>query len=122
MKRTSNLQFAVLPKTVLAKSREKRSMRVSQAVIDTVALDAAGVYAYLKTRADGLTTAEADARLAEHGQNILAQDRRPGLLQLFWHAVLNPLRRNGGFARSDDDAADDRPQRRAQVDPRGQGK
>jgi P-type Mg2+ transporter len=85
------LQSGVLPKTLLAKSHEKRSMRVSQAVVDTVALDAAGVYARLKTRPEGLTAGEAAARLAEHGQNVLAKDQRPGFLRLLWRALLNPL-------------------------------
>ena len=84
-------QLSVLPKTLLAKSHEKRSMRVSQAVLDTVALDGAGVHARLKTRPEGLSTAEADARLAEHGPNVLAKDQRPGFLRLLWRAVLNPL-------------------------------
>ncbi|HEX7603446.1 MAG TPA: magnesium-translocating P-type ATPase [Polyangiaceae bacterium] len=85
------LQSGVLPKKLLAKSHEKRSMRVSQAVVDTVALDAAGVYARLKTRPEGLTADEAEARLAEHGQNILAKDQRPSFLRLLWRAVINPL-------------------------------
>ena len=34
---------------------------------------------------------EADARLAEHGQNILAKDQRSGILTLVWRAVGNPL-------------------------------
>jgi len=87
----SPLQTGVLPKTLLAKSHKTQSMRVAQAVVDTVALDAAGVYARLKTRPEGLTAAEAAARLVEHGQNILAKDQRPGFLHLLWHAVLNPL-------------------------------
>ena len=87
----SRMQTGVLPRTLLAKSHETQSMHVSQAVVDTVALDAAGVYARLKTRPEGLTTAEAAARLAEHGQNVLAKDQRPGFLRLLWHAVLNPL-------------------------------
>jgi P-type Mg2+ transporter len=85
------LQIGVLPKTLLAKSHEKRSLRVSQAVVDSVPLDAAGVYARLKTRPEGLTAADAAARLAEHGQNILAKDRRPGFFRLLWGAVWNPL-------------------------------
>lgn len=85
------LQSGILPKTLLAKSHEKRSMRVSQAVVDTVPLDAAGVYAHLKTRPEGLTADEAEARLAEHGPNVLAKDQRPGLLRLLWRAVRNPL-------------------------------
>ena len=87
----ARLQSGILPKKLLSKSHEKRSMRVAQAVVDTVALDAAGVYAHLKTRPEGLTAAEADARLIEHGQNILAKDQRPSFLRLLWRSVLNPL-------------------------------
>src|ERR1019366_6583107 len=50
-----------------------------------------GVYTRLQTRPEGLTPEEADARLAEHGPNVLARDQRPGLLRLLWRAVLNPL-------------------------------
>jgi Mg2+-importing ATPase len=85
------LQFGILPKTLLAKSHEKRSMHVSQALVESVPLDIAGVYARLKTRPEGLTTGEADTRLAEHGQNILAKDQRPGFARLVWRAVRNPL-------------------------------
>ena len=66
-------------------------MRVAQAVVDTVSLDAPGVYARLKTRPEGLTADEAAARLAEHGPNVLAKDQRPRALKLLWRAVLNPL-------------------------------
>jgi Mg2+-importing ATPase len=85
------LQSGVLPKTLLAKSHEKQSLRVSQAVLETVTLDAAGVYLKMKTRPDGLTADEADVRLSEHGQNVLAKDLRPGFPKLLWRAVLNPL-------------------------------
>jgi Mg2+-importing ATPase len=85
------LQSGVLPKTLLAKSHEKRSLRVSQVVLETVTLDEAGVYLQLKTRPDGLTADEAAVRLSEHGQNVLAKDQRPGFLKLLWRAALNPL-------------------------------
>ena len=84
-------QFGILPRTLLAKSHEKRSLRVSQSLVESAALDVGGVYAHLKTRPEGLTHDEADTRLAEHGQNILAKDLRPGLLRLVWRAVRNPL-------------------------------
>jgi Mg2+-importing ATPase len=59
--------------------------------LDTVRLDPAGVYAQLKTRPEGLTPDEAAVRLAEHGPNVLAKDKRPGFPMLLWHAVRNPL-------------------------------
>ncbi len=83
---------AVLPEKLLAsRKREKHAIRVSPIVVDSAAKDVAGVYALLRTRAEGLTTEEAEARLAEHGPNVLAKDQRVGFLKLLWHAILNPL-------------------------------
>ena len=89
--RARRLQFGILPKTLLAKSHEKRSMRVSQALVESAELDVGRVYASMKTRPEGLTPDEAAARLVEHGQNILAKDQRPGIFTLAWRAVRNPL-------------------------------
>jgi Mg2+-importing ATPase len=71
--------------------RNKSQIRVSSAVVESAALDAAGVYARLGTRPEGLSAAEAAARLAEHGPNVLARDGRVGLGRLVWHAAVNPL-------------------------------
>jgi hypothetical protein len=43
--RVGQLQFGILPKTLLAKSHEKRSMHVPQALVESASLDVAGVYA-----------------------------------------------------------------------------
>jgi P-type Mg2+ transporter len=83
--------LGILPKTLLTKSHEKRSMRVSAVLVECAAGDPASVYARLKTQATGLTSADAEVRLAEHGQNILAKDLRPSILSLVWGAVRNPL-------------------------------
>ncbi len=80
----------VLPKRVLAGQR-KSAIRVSPAVTGAAALDVADVYGRLATRAEGLTAAEADARLLEHGPNLLARDQRPGFARLLWRSVINPL-------------------------------
>jgi P-type Mg2+ transporter len=80
-----------LPKTLLAKSHEKRPTRTFKALLDIAALDVAGVYSHLTTGSHGLSADEVNARLAKHGQNVLAKDQRPGLLLLLWHAVRNPL-------------------------------
>jgi Mg2+-importing ATPase len=69
----------------------KPAIRVAALVLEAAALDAASVYGRLATRAEGLTAAEAAARLSEHGPNVLARDQRPGFLRLVWRAVLNPL-------------------------------
>jgi Mg2+-importing ATPase len=83
---------AVLPKRWLASHRERiGTIRVSPLVVEAAALDAADVHARLRTRASGLRKGEARARLARHGPNVLARDRRPGLALLLWRAVLNPL-------------------------------
>ncbi len=88
----SAVPSVVLPKrSLIAHRREKRTIRVSPIVVESAAADAAGVYALLGTRADGLTSSEATARLAEHGANVLARDQRVGLGRLLGHAVLNPL-------------------------------
>jgi len=82
----------VLPKKLFAAiRREKPKIEVSRAVVESAALDAAGVYMRQATRPSGLTTGEAAARLAEHGPNVLAKDRRAGLGRLLWNAVINPL-------------------------------
>ena len=83
---------SVLPKRLLAAGQHRLpTIRVSPIVLESAATDAAHVYARLKTRPEGLTVAEAEARLAEHGPNVLAKDQRPGIGKLLWRAVLNPL-------------------------------
>ena len=90
MQRTERHQ--VLPKHLFAAiRREKPQIEVSRIVVESAAMDAAGVYARLATRPEGLKANEAAARLAEHGPNVLAKDQRPGLAKLVWHAAINPL-------------------------------
>src|SRR3954471_7760545 len=84
-------QVGILPKTLLAKSHERRSMRVSRAVLESARVDVTAAYAQLGTRAEGLSAEEADARLEKFGPNVLAKDQRPSLLWLLWRAVRNPL-------------------------------
>jgi P-type Mg2+ transporter len=49
------------------------------------------VYQRLQSRVTGLTTSEAEARLSEHGPNMVAADGRKSIELLVWHAVINPL-------------------------------
>jgi hypothetical protein len=49
------------------------------------------VYQRLQSRVTGLTTSEAEARLSEHGPNVVAADGRKSIGLLVWHAVINPL-------------------------------
>ena len=60
-------------------------------MVESAAMDAAGVYARLATRPEGLTADEAAARLAEYGPNVLAKDQRARIGKLLWHAAINPL-------------------------------
>lgn len=91
----ANLPSSVLPKRLLADhaahGSEQRTLRVSPILVESAALDAAGVYARLKSHPEGLSAQEAAARLVEHGPNVLARDQRPGLGKLLGQAVLNPL-------------------------------
>src|SRR5450631_2823735 len=83
---------AILPKPWLASDQRKLSaIRVSPIVVASAAIAAAQVYAKLDTRSEGLSAAEAQARLERYGPNVLAKDERPGIGRLLWRAVLNPL-------------------------------
>lgn len=83
---------AVLPKHLFAAiHREKPQTRVSQVVVEAATMDTAALLARLATRASGLTAEEADGRLAEHGPNVLAKDKRRGMARLVWRAAINPL-------------------------------
>lgn len=82
----------VFPKHLFAAIRRERpQIQVSPIVIESAAMKPAEVYQRLATRPEGLTDDEAQARLAEHGPNVLAKDQRVGIGVLLWHAVLNPL-------------------------------
>lgn len=82
----------ILPKNLLAEIRHDRPhIQVSPVVIESAGLDVAALYQRYTTRSEGLITADAQARLAEHGPNVLAKDRQAGVGTLLWHAVLNPL-------------------------------
>ena len=77
--------------TAVAGRHDKPGIRVSPLLLEIAALDVPGAYARLQTRATGLTSDEAAARLAAHGPNVLARDQRPGFLRLLGRAVINPL-------------------------------
>jgi Mg2+-importing ATPase len=60
-------------------------------VAEIAALPIPEAYARLESCPEGLSTAEAAARLLAHGPNVLARDHRPGIPRLLWRSVLNPL-------------------------------
>ena len=83
---------SIIPKHFFAAIRhEKPHIQVSPVVTESAPLDAAAVYERFNTSPTGLTSQEAQVRLAEHGPNVLAKDQRAGFATLLWHAVLNPL-------------------------------
>src|ERR1035441_392763 len=86
----ANSPLVVLPKKSLAHAK-KPGLHVSPLVIESAEMDVAAVCAKLTTRATGLTSQEAQARLEEHGPNVLARDQGAGFGRLLWHAVVNPL-------------------------------
>jgi Mg2+-importing ATPase len=80
----------VLAERVLA-GHGQPTIQVSGLVLETAVLSAEDVFGRLATRAEGLTSGEALARLAKHGPNVLARDQRPGFARLLWRSVINPL-------------------------------
>jgi hypothetical protein len=66
-----------LPKGIFAALRRRPPpIRVAPILLEAASLPAEGVYPRLRTRATGLTTGEAEARLHEHGPNMVAADGR----------------------------------------------
>jgi P-type Mg2+ transporter len=81
-----------LPKGIFAAlRRQPPPIRVAPILLETAFLTAEGVYQRLDSRATGLSTDEAEARLSEHGPNMVAADGRKSVALLLWHAVINPL-------------------------------
>ena len=75
-----NIPSAVLPKSVLAAEGHRPPViHVSPVVVESAALDVAGVYARLGTCAEGLSPDAAAKRLVLYGLNVLARDQRSGL-------------------------------------------
>ncbi|WP_254510245.1 magnesium-translocating P-type ATPase [Anatilimnocola floriformis] len=90
MRSTSHSQ--VLPKKLPSTiPHHKPQIEVSRALVEAAALDVATVYLRAATRPAGLTTEEAATRLADHGPNVLAKDRRASPGKLLYNAVINPL-------------------------------
>ncbi|MCE9578888.1 MAG: magnesium-translocating P-type ATPase [Deltaproteobacteria bacterium] len=80
-----------LPKRLFTSRPDHAAIKAAPLLVETSTLEPALVYARLATAATGLTSAEASARLAEHGPNTLARDEQPSLALLLWRAVRNPL-------------------------------
>ena len=87
----SSSRHTVLPKRVLTGRHDRSAIRVSPIVLEAATLAPMALFARLSTRAAGLTSEQAAARLAEHGPNVLPHDERPGLARLLGRALLDPL-------------------------------
>ena len=84
----TTVHSGILPKKLL--SHIPRS-EVSQSLIDSAKLSTESVLSRFSTTVSGLTSVGAEAKLAQHGPNVLAKDQRKSLVVLVWHAFLNPL-------------------------------
>lgn len=83
---------AVIPKNVFGKSPHSGSRDpVSQTLLQAARLDPVSLFAQMGSSEVGLSEQQVQARLVEHGPNVLAKDQRPGLATLLLHSVLNPL-------------------------------
>lgn len=81
-----------LPKHLFASIRRQQTpIHVAPIVIEATSLSSQALYERLATRPTGLTSDEAEQRLAEHGPNVIAGDARKNVVVLLWHAVRNPL-------------------------------
>ena len=67
------------------------SIAVSEALLAASRMDEDALWALLRTSPEGLDTAEAEARLASIGPNLIAQEGRPSLAQELWGRARNPL-------------------------------
>lgn len=70
---------------------EQQRVHVSPSLVEAAAEPADRVCRRLGTGPDGLTDDEAEKRRLEYGPNVLARDRRAGIVTLLVHALLNPL-------------------------------
>ena len=75
----------------LSVKKPANGIRVSPLLIEASRKSADEVFTLLNTSAAGLTQADAEERLAAHGVNEVAREKRHGWLWRLWMAVRNPL-------------------------------
>ena len=86
------LPTVILPKNILsALKRPALAIQASLLLLRAAGSDGQAVMAEMKTSVNGLAEEEAGRRLAEHGPNTVAQERRHGQLLLLGKAIVNPL-------------------------------
>ena len=77
--------------TAAAPGKQAAGMGVAPLLVEAARKSTDEVYALLKTAATGLTQAEAEERLAQHGPNEVAREKRHTLLDRLIIASRNPL-------------------------------
>jgi Mg2+-importing ATPase len=66
-------------------------IHISKKLVDSAHVDTSIVLEGLKTSPNGLSQAEAEARLEQYGPNEVARERRQTVLMRLWDNVKNPL-------------------------------
>ncbi len=86
------LPSIILPKNLVAAlKRHSSDIRVAPLLLETASVAAPLALDKLGTTANGLSEEAAQARLEEHGPNVVAQEHRHGKLVLLGKALINPL-------------------------------
>jgi Mg2+-importing ATPase len=83
--------FKVLPTGLRGLQRPAAKIRVSPALLRASETESPDVLRELETTVEGLSEEEAAARLRRYGPNVVGQEGKHTLLQLFVRAVVNPL-------------------------------
>src|SRR5262245_21616669 len=81
-----------IPKKLIPALRRRTGpIRVSPLLLELAALSPDDACARLESTCDGLSAAEAAARLEKNGPNVVSAEGRKGTWLLLWHAFVNPL-------------------------------
>ncbi|HTP26798.1 MAG TPA: magnesium-translocating P-type ATPase [Anaeromyxobacteraceae bacterium] len=80
----------ILPKRFVS-ARRAQATGLSDQLLQAAHAHAAAAVAQLRTQPTGLTQAEAEERLEQHGANAVAKDEGHGRLKLLGKALINPL-------------------------------
>ncbi|MCK9375776.1 MAG: magnesium-translocating P-type ATPase [Syntrophobacterales bacterium] len=82
--------MTIIPKK-LGAPKHPSEIQVSPEIMEVSVSEPEQVYQKLGTSNQGLSEVEAARRLAEHGPNVVAQDKRHNRWRLFGRALINPL-------------------------------
>ncbi|MGA2138271.1 MAG: magnesium-translocating P-type ATPase [Verrucomicrobiia bacterium] len=88
---TTTIEQPGVVRPPLSAKKPANGIRVSPLLIEASRKSADEVFTLLNTSAAGLTQSDAEERLATHGVNEVAREKRHGWLWRLWMAVRNPL-------------------------------